>query len=47
MNLFVCPKHLDQADLVSPENKFGIFIEPRGRLDVDGPELVERKPRLR
>jgi len=43
--LFVCPKHLDQADLVSLEHEFGIFIEPRGRLD--GPELVERKPRLR
>ena len=42
--LFACPKHLDQADLVSSVHEFGIFIEPRAH--QDGPELVEWKSRL-
>ena len=42
--LFVCPKHLDQADFVSSVHEFGIFIEPRAH--QDGPELVEWKSRL-
>jgi hypothetical protein len=42
--LFVCPKHLDQADFVSSVHEFGIFIGPRAH--QDGPELVEWKSRL-
>jgi hypothetical protein len=44
--LFVCPKHLDQADFVSSVHEFGIdiFIGPRAY--QDGPELVEWKSRL-